>query len=210
MRTSMNRTRLAEWIESENEKGLSYSKIGQRLGVSGQAVILWRDQKTKKLATQYLAAIAKYRGEPLEETCAWLDVEPPQDATLAGRVEQLEEELGALKKSFNEIQRALSMGGLNPSPLAILLQDALYQSHIDLRKKEDQEQFIELVSRVLQDRMLAQQALLKIIGASVITDRDYPTLAEAMQAVLGPAWTTFHVMRLADRQPRGPGDPLAK
>ena len=205
--TSMNQDRLTEWIESEKKKGLSYNKIGRALGVTGQAVILWRDQKTKKLDTQYLAAIAKYRGETIESTCEWLEVEPPQDAGQAGRIEQLEQEVAKLKEAFGELSEKLAMGVLNPSTIAILLKDALYQGHVDLRRREDQEQFLKLISGVLQDNLLARQILLKILGASPITRRDYPALAESMAAILGQKWTVFHVMNLVDTQPKDPNAP---
>ncbi len=206
----MNKDKLSEWVEKEHVKGASYAEIGRRLGITGAAVIWWRDKKTKRLDGRQLSAIAAYRGESLSETCEWLEMDVPSDADLVTRVEAMHEAIKALQQSVTEIQDVLAAGGLTPSPLAVALQDALHESGIDVRTNPGRDDFLEAAAQCMQDEIEARQVLLKIIGASQITSRDYPVLAEAMRCVLGSSWNAVRLMKLADKKPKAQNGQISK
>ena len=209
----MNRKHLSDWVKSEYSKNLTYKEIGERLGgLSPQAILSWRDEKVSKIKPQQISALAVYRGESIEETCLWLEVEPPLDAGLAGRVTELESIVIELRDTVEALQKKIADGALNPSPLAIALQDELIGRFIDLRTTEGQQGFIEVATKALGgDKIGAQKVMLQVLGfATISPDTDYPDIAEVMAALLGSSWNVIRVMRLADRQPRGVSDPQSK
>ena len=210
VRFAMNKDRLSEWVEREHSKGSSYAEIGRRLGVTGAAVIWWRDKKTKRLDTRQLSAIAAYRGESVADTCDWLEMDVPDDASLIARVESMTEAIKSLQQSVAEIQDILTSGGLTPSPLAVALQDALAESGIDIRTNAGRDDFLQATAKCMGDEIEARQALLMIIGAAQITPRDHPVLAEAMRCVLGSSWNAVKLMKLADKKPKAQNGQIPK
>ena len=206
----MNQDKLSEWVKNEHAKGSSYAAIGRRLGVTGAAVIWWRDKKTKRLDSRQLNAISAYRDEAITETCEWLEMDVPEDADMGTRVEALQSAVAELQRAVSDIQDVLASGGLAPSSLAIALQDALMESGIDIRTNSGRDDFMEAATKGLEDEVEARQALLKIIGGSQITSRDYPVLAEAMRSVLGASWNAVRLMKLADRKPKAPNGQQSK
>lgn len=200
----MNKERLSDWVKSEVAKKISLAAIGRALGVSGQTVSDWRDQKYDKMQPRQVESLAHYRGETVAETCHWLEIPVPEEATLSRRVKQLELKVLDLTQTLELVLEHMSGLTLTPSPLAIHIQDALIQRFYDLRDISQQQRFLDDATAALQgNRLAAHKVMLQILGATSITTDDYPDIAHVLEVTLGPHWSVGHLLDIADKTPKG-------
>ena len=195
--TGMNKQSLSDWVRAEKARGVSYRSLAKALNVSGTAVGKWARQDVTDLLHTTVAAIAVYRETPLSETYKWLGLPQPKDTSDAARIEALERRQQDILEILEHVNERLTQGFLRPDPLALLVQDELYRVHYDLRTKSGYDQFLDACVDALEDRVLAQKIISQLVGASPIERDDYTFLSVVLKSILGPKWTTRHLMEQA-------------
>ena len=204
--TYMNKQALSDWVQNELDRGMSMRALARELGFEDTSVRAWHTQGVKKqLKPRAIAAIAAYKGATLQSTYEWLGIPAPKNATNESRIEALEARVEELGELLESVLGQLLAKGIQPSPLALSLQDELHLGGYDIvrdRLAYDQLRK-EALEALQQDALGAQKVVAQVLGAIEIKVDDYTYIALVFRRVLGSKWTTGYIeelSKLADKQ----------
>lgn len=193
----MDKAALARWVEEKKAEGISYRQMAMSMGLTGTALKGWREQTVASLSDESLRAIALYRKESVEETAAWLGIEPPPFSYDIPRLlRDFDRRMSAMEKKVEySYQRATQQDNLAASAV---LDTYLLENGINVRSRRYQDEMRLHVIEVAGGDFpgLFERLLLGFCGITPLASDDLPTAAEVLRRLTGQPWTPAEVMRV--------------